>query len=266
MALKDLIINQKQVSEELIENILKDNVELINDTSGVQLTRQGLKFSNKTRLLLYLTGKKAWEIINNTEEKNLATRDELMQAVDIIANTIGPILTDLKDENLITVDKAKYSITPKGIINVEDWLKTDKVKEKPAGKGQKKANKSSPSGGRPEFLKAFAEKEMSQEYFEKLSPVIHKTKQMGRFLLAIHIGKEYYGLKGLTATEINTLLTEPPLKFPKMYPSNISRDLGNEKKLLISYKSGKSHEYRLTTFGDQEVAKILTNTTEENAE
>ena len=66
MALADLIVTNKVLSEDIIENILKGKVELIQEEHKVFLTREALGFPNRLKILLYLTGAKAWELIDKT--------------------------------------------------------------------------------------------------------------------------------------------------------------------------------------------------------
>lgn len=121
MALTDLIITNKALSEEIIENILKNRVELIREDNKIFLTRDSVGLSNRLKILLFLTGAKAWELI----DKTLLTfsPSELEADLNIQGNSIRPILKELTDNLFILNQNGKYRITPKGIYELETLLK-----------------------------------------------------------------------------------------------------------------------------------------------
>jgi len=121
MALADLIVTNKVLSEDIIENILKGKVELIQEEHKVLLTREALGFPNRLKILLFLTGAKAWELI----DKTLLTfsPSDLETELNIQGNSIRPILKELADNLFIVNEKGKYRITSKGIYELETLLK-----------------------------------------------------------------------------------------------------------------------------------------------
>lgn len=121
MALTDLIVTNKVLSEDIIENILKGKVELIQEEHKVFLTREGLGFPNRLKILLFLTGAKAWELI----DKTLLTfsPSDLEKELNIQGNSIRPILKELADNLFIVNEKGKYRITSKGVYELENLLK-----------------------------------------------------------------------------------------------------------------------------------------------
>jgi len=121
MALSDLIVTNKVLSEDIIENILKGKVELIQEEHKVFLTRDALGFPNRLKILLFLTGAKAWELI----DKTLLTfsPSDLEMELNIQGNSIRPILKELADNFFIVNEKGKYKITSKGVYELETLLK-----------------------------------------------------------------------------------------------------------------------------------------------
>lgn len=120
MALQDLIINNKQISTELIENLLKGRVELIQEGKKVGLTKEGMNLSNKGRVLLFLAGGKAWELLDsNTWSSSPAVMQEFL---GIPGNTLRPILRELADEFFVKSEKGKYQILSKGIYELESMI------------------------------------------------------------------------------------------------------------------------------------------------
>lgn len=121
MALKDLIVTNKQVSEDLIENILKGKVELIQDGNKIILTRESSNFSNKVKILLFLVGGKAWELLGGVS-LSFSPR-EIEEALNIPGNSLRPLLKELSDNFFVSNDKGKYQITFKGVYELEAMLK-----------------------------------------------------------------------------------------------------------------------------------------------
>src|SRR3989344_7227183 len=95
MALQDLVINNKQISAELVENLLKGRVELIQEGKKVSLTKEGMSLSNKGKILLLLAGGKAWELLGG--ETWSSSPGDMQEFLGIPGNTLRPILKELAD-------------------------------------------------------------------------------------------------------------------------------------------------------------------------
>ncbi|MDD4938517.1 MAG: hypothetical protein PHX34_05955 [Candidatus Shapirobacteria bacterium] len=127
MPLKDLIITNQKISEDLVENILKGRVELIQEGNKIILTRDTINIANKTKILLFLAGAKAWELL---EEINLSyTPTEIGETLNILGNSLRPAMKMLSDNYLVSNNKGKYCITTKGIYELDSLLK-DGIQEK----------------------------------------------------------------------------------------------------------------------------------------
>lgn len=125
MALKDLIINNAEVSEEILNKILSGNINLVSEGNSVILTQGGNKFSTRERVLLYLCGKKAWGLLEKKEFLTLV--GELEKNLGIKGNTLRPILKSLKDSYKVDSQKGKYSILPQGIFDLNNAIDGTKV-------------------------------------------------------------------------------------------------------------------------------------------
>lgn len=118
MALQDLVVNNRQISAELLENILKGRVELIQEGKRVSLTKEGLHLSNnKSKILLYLAGGKAWELLDGGMWSS--SPGDMQEILGIPGNTLRPILRGLADSFLVKSDGGKYQILSKGIYELE---------------------------------------------------------------------------------------------------------------------------------------------------
>lgn len=178
MALKDLIINQKQISEELLEKLLKGRVDLIEGNQGVSLTKIGNSFSNRMKILLYLCGKKAWELLTSKEEWVSIT--EIERNIGIKGNTLRPLLKDLKDSYEVESEKGKYRILPRGILVLEkEFEQQDSEKEK----GEKRVRVPKKEKLKREFSRGeFINKLYEQGFFKEpraLEEVKNELEKMG---------------------------------------------------------------------------------------
>lgn len=127
MALQDLVINNKQISAELVENLLKGRVELIQEGKRVSLTKDGIRLSNKNKILLLLAGGKAWELLDG--EVWSSSPGDMQEFLGIPGNTLRPILKELADSFFVKSEKGKYQILSKGIYELESMLENKENKK-----------------------------------------------------------------------------------------------------------------------------------------
>ena len=120
MALQDLVMNNKQISADLVENLLKGRVELIQEGKKVILTKDGMRLPNRSKILLFLVGGKAWELLDGD---GWSSSPSVMEEVlGIPGNTLRPILKSFTDSFLVKSEKGKYQILSKGIYEFETIL------------------------------------------------------------------------------------------------------------------------------------------------
>ena len=181
MALQDLVVNNKQVSAELVESLLKGRVELIHEGKRVNLTKEGMQLSNRGRVLLFLAGGKAWELLEETETWSSMPGD-MHEFLGIPGNTLRPILRNLADSFFVKSEKGKYQILPKGIYELESILE----------KGENKKNSTSGNNSNPgkakssrkttgSFSKSKAIEELiKEEYFSDSRELSEIRVELGR--------------------------------------------------------------------------------------
>lgn len=264
MALTDLIIDQSQITTDLIENVLKGRVSLVRESKGVYLSQESARLGTKVKLLLFLAGKRAWELIDGTGERFLSSLDEMGKETGVHGSTLRGALKDLKDAHLVDSENAKYFVLPKGMHTLTEWLKdgsaesTPKSHGKAGGAGKSKISGRA-GGGRAEILEAIKTKPFSEEVVTRMLPILRRVGNQDKYLLAIYMAKQEMEINGLVPAEVNYLLTEPPIGLPsKFYVSNISRDLGSKLRDYVNpYRAGKAHEYRLNTPGREYVESLI---------
>lgn len=120
MTLQDLVVSNKQISAELVENILKGRVELIQDGRKVNLSKESINLPNRSKILLFLVGGKAWELLDGDAWSFLPSAME--EALGIPGNTLRPILKELADGFFVKSEKGQYQILSKGIYELETLI------------------------------------------------------------------------------------------------------------------------------------------------
>jgi hypothetical protein len=146
MALEDLVVSHEKISRELIEGILKGRVELIREGKKVVLTKEAHARGNRARVLLYLAGGRAWELLDDKAAWS-ASSESMEEILAIPGNTLRPILKDFRDKFLVKSEGGKYQILPKGIIDLESQLQHRDTPERPNTKEIKEKLSPKKSGG-----------------------------------------------------------------------------------------------------------------------
>lgn len=180
MALQDLVINNQQISTEIIEGLLKGRVDLIQEGRMVHLTKEGMRFPNKAKILLFLAGGKAWELLDGEGWNSLPGVME--EILGIPGNTLRPILKELADNFLVKSEKGKYQILSKGIYELEAMMEKPEGEESTTQKGnskQKKPVSDKKSASGPSKSKAIEEL-INGDYFSVPRDLSEIQTELGR--------------------------------------------------------------------------------------
>jgi len=180
MALQDLVINNQQISTEIIEGLLKGRVNLIQEGRMVHLTKEGMHFPNKAKILLFLAGGKAWELLDGEGWNSLPGVME--EILGIPGNTLRPVLKELADNFLVKSEKGKYQILSKGIYELEAMMGKKEGEESSAQKSnskQKKTVSDKKSAGGPSKSKAIEEL-IKGDYFSVPRDLSEIQTELGR--------------------------------------------------------------------------------------
>ncbi len=124
MPLKDLIIKEEDVGEELLEEILRGYANLATDTRRVILTAAGRRLPARVRILLVLSGRHAWRFVAPGEERTTAmTVKEIQEQTGLPGNTLRPALKALKDAHVIeAVGTGEYTLPAYGLQQAKDEI------------------------------------------------------------------------------------------------------------------------------------------------
>lgn len=183
MSLQDLVINNKQISTELLEGLLKDRVELIQEDKKVNLTKKGIQLPNRGKILLFLTGGKAWEFLDGAAWTT--SPNDMQEYVGIPGNTLRPILKELTDNFLVKNENGKYQILPKGIYELETMLEK-KTAENGAEDGKSKSPTNRKSSGGPSKAGAIGEL-FAENFFAEPRELGEIQGELGRRGLSVKL-------------------------------------------------------------------------------
>lgn len=187
MALQDLVINNKQISAELVENLLKDRVELVQEGRKVSLTKKGMRLPNRSKILLFLVGGKAWKLLDG--ERWSSSPGVMEEVLGIPGNTLRPILKSLADGFFVKSEKGKYQILSKGIYELETILDKGENKETDipdSDSGTEKSVSIKKTVGGPSKSKAIEEL-ISEGYFSDLRELSEIQVELGRRGISIKL-------------------------------------------------------------------------------
>ncbi len=226
MTLKNLIINNANISENILEEVLSGNIQLVKDGYLVMLTAKANQLPNKERILLYLCGKEAWKQLKNKgNEEILTSVSELEKNLGIKGNTLRPLLKSLKDDYKVDSNKGKYSILPQGVHSLQtspsDSQKNGSTNRNPKSK---KTTRNKKNDSVTDYIK----KINNEGFFDK--------KRKGK---EIHIKLVEKGLTSLKFSSLSSYLL--PL-VRKDILIREKQDTGRKQGKVWVYKKGTKHE------------------------
>lgn len=265
MALRDLIVQKKHITEELLEDVLKTYVRLVEEDQEVVLLPATEKLLIKQKVLLYLAGVYAWDLLLSHEKNTPLKNSDIEQALGVEGNTLRPILKTFRDSQLIEQVGDGVVITYKGVESLQDIDDGKQIEKQDSAKAEHIKNQQ-PSkmqiSGRETVVETLRNSSFDINYVEKMLTILRNVKNIDKYLLALYIAKTELGVDGMTPGEVNLFLTNPPFKMQKMFTTNISRDLGNNfknKAWVNPYESAGKHGlvYRLTSKGEKRVDDLF---------
>jgi len=180
MSLTDLVITNEEISESLVEKVLKGRVSLLKEGNKVILTRSSSNLPNKLKVLLFLAGGRAWELLDKVVLS--FSPNDMEKATGVSGNSLRPTLSELSNSYLVNNNSGRYQITPKGIYELEDLLENNKKEIDFSQKANKKMTglfKLTKKSNVP--VKTEAIKELIEEgYFSTLRNNADIIEELGR--------------------------------------------------------------------------------------
>jgi hypothetical protein len=119
VALKDLVIDYRQVAEETIEKIVSPYIHYDAGARKIVLTPQSKSLGNEARVLVYLVAVLGWQYVLDEEWKPPTKPADLENELRIVGGTLRPILKNLKDAHLVAVLDGHYRAQSANLDSIE---------------------------------------------------------------------------------------------------------------------------------------------------
>jgi len=166
MALKDLIASTSELTEEAIENLIKDYVRYDVEEKEVAFLPAASNLSGRQKLLVYLVALQGWPIVAKGQEIPTAVKPaHLGERVGIHGGTLRPLLKDLKDRHMIATRNGAYSVRAASLNDIKAELE-----------GRASAQRA-PKPTRPSTTKGAQAKAPQKDASTKATPAGSKPKR-----------------------------------------------------------------------------------------
>jgi len=125
MDLKDLIVDEEKVNEEVLYQVLAPYIGIGSTTNTILLKPEFYKLSDsKKKILIYLTARKALAFLGKLEGEGVGPT-EVAKKTNIKKGTVFPAIRKLEDEGLVENDDGKYFIANHNITKIKEILDED---------------------------------------------------------------------------------------------------------------------------------------------
>lgn len=110
MALKDLVAEAAELTEEAIERIVKDYVRYDVGRKSIVLMPPASSLSNRAKVLVYLTALNGWPFVTDDPVARDARPSELETVLGIPGGSLRPILRELAERHFLSDHDGRYSV------------------------------------------------------------------------------------------------------------------------------------------------------------
>ena len=182
MALKDLIASASALTEEAIENLIKDYARYDVEEKEVAFLPAALKLSGRQKVLVYRVALQGWPIVAKGQEMPGAAKPaHLGERVGIPGGTLRPLLKDLKDRHLIATRGGAYSVRAASLNDIKTELEGRAPARRP------------PKPTRPATAKGARAKKPPKDATTKATPAGSKPKRKAAAGKAGELAEKFNG-------------------------------------------------------------------------
>ncbi|MAQ77342.1 hypothetical protein CL684_02350 [Candidatus Campbellbacteria bacterium] len=117
--LEQLLTDDNDINEKELLDILSPFIKINNSNQDIIFLDSTLDFNLKSKLLLFLLGKKVSFLLGKAETDHIKAKD-IIEETGIPKGSVLPNLKLLKDEKLVTSDSQGYFITSYQISKIKN--------------------------------------------------------------------------------------------------------------------------------------------------
>ena len=177
MALKDLVADQRKVTEEAIEKIVTGWIKYDPNAKAIIFTPDGGALPNERKLLVYLTAVLGWQYVLDEPVEVSTKPADLEAATGIHGGTLRPTLKKLKDTHLIASDNGHYKVQAANLDSVGKVVAGEKAPAARRSSSKPKGQQKPPeSGGEPS-----ENKKKKKGSASDVTTTLHKFIEQGFF-------------------------------------------------------------------------------------
>jgi len=110
MALKDLIVDEKEMTEDVLQKTLEPYVHFSQE-GKVLMNKDFRALPVRKQILVYLAAKKAWDLISGQKTGGYVSNSELQQTLNVPGGTLRPRIKEMRDGGFIVSREGRHTIS-----------------------------------------------------------------------------------------------------------------------------------------------------------
>lgn len=120
--LKDLVVDEEEIDQELLTEILTPHVRITKQAGRPVFTPQFSSLSSTGKILVYLLARRAAVKLGLTKEPPQATPKEISDATGVKYGTVKPAVVGLARQGLLSTQAGKYSVSGHALLKAKEAI------------------------------------------------------------------------------------------------------------------------------------------------